>query len=544
MIAPTSFVRFAALAGLRLEPGQRVHDLVAYDGIDPADLEAEEDRAIARRIFGRHVERVPAQARAVTVQVKGRDVGGTRRGAVRAVHLAATNPLERLDPDELAVVLFVAPKLRLARIPKRFALTAAKRLGITIEGESADGFTIVRHDGRRVAFECIAAARAGDTGRGVPVLFALLDEAAFFLSDEHVANGEDIFNALAPRLLPGGQIAIVSSPWLEGGLLYKEFTRNHGRPTTALASFCPTLVMRSDPHVLATVARESERDPENARREFGAEFLPVGSALFFDAAAIRAAADNDLPHTLAPGGQDCWIGAGFDGGFVHDSSAGCVVRRLPQNEYYEVAETFEARPSKGAPLVPSRVVADFARVMRRHGADEMVGDVHYAESIREAAGAAGIDLVLGPGGQAGKLSMYLVVRDLLHSGRLRIPPKQVRLLAQLREVTARPTPGGGTVIASPRRSGGGHGDLVSALVAALWRCDFLARCGGYDPIRDWLAQPLDRATASDRRFMAGATWTTPYRRQIDPPAGAAGVVRSPSGVSYTDSSGVRRHILN
>jgi hypothetical protein len=47
-------------------------------------------------------------------------------------------------------------------------------------------------------------------------------------------------------------------------------------------------------------------------------------------------------------------------------------------------------------------------------------------------------------------------------------PRHDRLLRQLREVTVRPLTGGGMSVSSPR-SPGGHGDLVSALVLALWQ---------------------------------------------------------------------------
>src|SRR4051794_1357710 len=101
---PSSFVRFASLCGLDLRPGQRVHDAVAYDGIDPCDLPAA-DRELARSIFGA-VERVPHTARAVSVQAKGRDVGGTRRAAIQGLKLGLTLSLGTLDPTEVAYVFF------------------------------------------------------------------------------------------------------------------------------------------------------------------------------------------------------------------------------------------------------------------------------------------------------------------------------------------------------------------------------------------------------------------------------------------------------
>lgn len=294
---PLSFVRFAELCGLNLRPGQRVHDAVAYDGVDPCDLPAP-DGERARVIFGA-VQRVPVAARPVSVQVKGRDVGGTRRAALRCLQLGLTLALDSLDPSELAYVFFGAPKLRLSHVAKRFALEGARRIAesgdITIDNDTADGFTVVRHDGRRVRFECFAASRGGDNVRGVPIIAALLDEASFFLDEQTgVVNDRAIFNAIVPRLLAGGQILIVSSPWGLQGLLAEEFAANHGNPTAALAAHCPTLIMRDEPDVREMVERAYARSSENGRRELGAEFLT-------DHAATWPAADCNAMLADHPG---------------------------------------------------------------------------------------------------------------------------------------------------------------------------------------------------------------------------------------------------
>ena len=66
-----------------------------------------------------------------------------------------------------------------------------------------------------------------------------------------------------------------------------------------------------------------------------------------------------------------------------------------------------------------------------------------------------------------KVAAYVVARTLIHEGRVALPPHP-RLRQQLRDVVAKPMPGGGTQITSPHRVDGSHGDLVSALVNALW----------------------------------------------------------------------------
>ncbi|HTF90115.1 MAG TPA: hypothetical protein VK843_16995 [Planctomycetota bacterium] len=457
------FTEFCRLTGLQLEPGQLVFAKVAYDGLNPADLRGPE-RELAARIFG-GVEVVPDVARPVIVQVKGRDVGGTRMSADRAVHLANTIGLDRLDWSELAYSLFGGPKLKHARVALRFALAKAKSLGLAIESESNDGFTIVRHDGRRVRFECFAASRGGDTGRGVPVVVAVLDEGAFFFDEATgVATGEAVFAAIVPRLLPGGQILIVSSPWAESGLLHTEFTANFGKPTTALAAFCPTELMRSDPAVLATSAREAVRDPANHAREFGAQFMPLGSSLLLDGTSCDRCVDHDRPLVLPPGFGARRVLVG-DLGFVSDHSAFLVLAEAGQS--FHLTDYVELAPAPGQPLKPSRVIAECAELARRSVCTTLCADGHYAESAKEHLMTWGMGFHPLPASASGKIAMFTTLRDVIREGRLRIPHIP-RLLEQLKSIVARPTPGGGLQISMPRRRGGGHGDIAAALAGAVW----------------------------------------------------------------------------
>jgi hypothetical protein len=61
-----------------------------------------------------------------------------------------------------------------------------------------------------------------------------------------------------------------------------------------------------------------------------------------------------------------------------------------------------------------------------------------------------------------------MAKTLIHGGHVRIPDNE-RLIRQLKEVEVRPTSGGGMSVSSPTWRTGGHGDIVSALVLALYR---------------------------------------------------------------------------
>ena len=454
------FTAFAAATGITLTVGQLVFARVAYDGEQPKPSEP-----ACKAIFG-DCSAVPTEARSIIVQVKGRDVGGSRLGALRLLHLALTLPLEgRIEPEELAFCIFTGPKLKHAHTGMRFALAAAKRIGVAVSGEKADGFTVTRDDGRRVRLECFAASRGGDTGRGVPIVGALLDEAAFYFDETTgVVNDRAIFNALVPRLLPGGQILIVSSPWAEAGLLYLEFKANHGEPKTALAAFCPTLAMRTDAETRETVEREYKRDAVNAEREFGAKFLPVTANQFFDPRAIEAAIDESLilPMAKVPGAV---IAPAGDFAFRRNASALVIVQQTP--EYFWTALVSEQKP-QGGPLKPSVVVADFARDMKPYGVDTLTADGHYREAIAEHLESSSIYLASAPEGQAGVADMHQAARTLLHEGRVKLP-RHERLIQQLKAITAKPQPGGGMSFSSPESKDGSHGDVARAWVTAMWR---------------------------------------------------------------------------
>lgn len=462
---PVSFTKFFTLRTPTV--AQLAFYRVTFDGAEPAELQGAE-REAAVQIFG-PIDTVPDAARRVVVMAKGRDVGGTRAAAERALHLAVTIDLGRLEREELAYVFMGGPKLRHGRVGLRFARAAARRHGITIADDSTDGITIVRHDGRRVRFEAFAASRGGDNARGVSIIAAVLTEAAFYFDESSgVSNGEQIFAAIIPRLLPGGQIIIESTVWAESGLLWSEFTRNHGHPMTALAAHCPTGLMRDDPETQAMIATERERDPANALRELDAVFMTVGSGYYFDGFAVGRCAAASIPLVGQPPHTGWKVVGGYDPAYVRDAAEGVVLRT--NGVRFEAVELFTRIPAKGKPLVPSEVDREFAEVVKRHGGECIATDQHYLESVRENVSSVGIWLRPVPGGNAGKCEVFGKARDIIHADMARWCEGHRRLTRQVREVIGKPLAGGLISISSPRRRGD-HGDAAHALALALWAAD-------------------------------------------------------------------------
>lgn len=458
---PTPFHKFCERYSLTLTTAQRAWSRVVFDGVEPADLRGEE-REIARVLFGELVETIPEIARAVVAVRKGARVGATRMCAMRQYQLSHVVDVD-LAPGENAYCLYIGPDMRLARQALSFASGAAKvdaREGrVTIVRDSAEAFVIERHDGVLVEHTALPATVGGSAVRGRTLISAQMTEASFFRDGDYAINDVEIYKATAPRIVPGGQLLIESTPWTSGGLLSELVTANYGQPSTAIASIAPTLTMR--PQLHAYVEREMLRDEANAQREFFAVEMAQGTEAFFGD-CIDGCIDSELPLiTEAPDGAIVECGA--DLGLVENSTAGCV--GASWEGVFVPLEIVELKPKKDKPLKLSHVVQEIAALVRRHGLSQFYADHHLVDPAREWAQPLGIRIQAIKGGAEEKAAQYIQLRQAMREDRVRIPARHVRLIQQLRAVRARPLPGGGLKIDTPVR-GGAHGDIASAFVIA------------------------------------------------------------------------------
>jgi hypothetical protein len=473
------FTTFCREVGVTLEKGQLVLAKVAYDGVEPCELQGEE-RELARLIFGPSVERIPPLARRVIVLVIGARSGKSRVFiALRMLHLAVTVPLDALnDSGEKAAVNITAPDLDLAEQDLAFirgAIQKHPRLrAMAVHGAEPDSKSdhiILRRSDGDVIIKTRAASGKGKTGRGRSILGFGLDEAAFFQDANHKVNDRDIFEAQETRIVPGGQGVVASTPWAEDGLLFEKYERNWDNPVDCLVAHAPTALMRVDALILEMV-RIAYADPtkkENAEREFGARFVKTHAMQFFDGATLDAVfVDEPLPEVQV-GDQ---VTAGGDLGFIRNSSAVAVA--LLRAEHYQLAELEERKP-EGEPLKPSVVCKDFAGIIRRRQGKTVMSDNHARASALEAFEAEAIE---AHGEQIAILEApdpsetFVNVRTKMREGKVRVSkhhPLAERLRTQLKAVRSRALAGGKLSISMPQAADGSHCDLVPATVLAFYQ---------------------------------------------------------------------------
>jgi len=432
------------------------------------------DRATCVRHFGCPRAELPkSRPRTVAARTGGR-AGKTSRGvATKALHAAWTVPLPTLRRGEVASGLLVAPDLKLARQALSFVkgfIEDSPTLRKALVGETKDSVDLRRPDGKTVRIEVLAATRGGRAVRGRTLFFAALDEAAFFFDEETgVVNDTEIYRAVLQRVVPGGQVWVVSTPWIEEvGLLEALIGKNFGVHEHALVLVAGTRALNPtwDPTGEVEADMRSQ-DAEAAAREIDGIPLSAGASAFFDPVAIKQAVDEDRMQTIkAPKGA--LVGNGNDLAFESDCSSHVEVARVGNR--YELLAIEEQRPAKGKPLKPKAVVDAFAKMILSYGGKDFPSDVHYRAGVKEYLEPHALRFVDAPTGRDGKNECYLLTKRLLHEGLLRLP-NHPRLLSQLRQVVSRPTQGGGFTISSPRGRGAGrtgHGDIVSALVLAVW----------------------------------------------------------------------------
>ncbi len=470
-VAPLRFVDFLEATqwcDLRLSPV--VHAIAdASDG-----RKVELDATVAMSTFGCLAGALPTTPRrVVVVRAGGRGGKTSRLLAPKALHAALTVPLPDLRPGEHARALLIGPDKSLAIQALGFVRGYLESPGLAslVHNDTAECITLRRPDGKLVDIAIGAATRGGKAARGRSLVFVGMDEAAFFFADDgHTVTDKDIYDAAIQRVVPGGQIWIVSTPFIEeSGVMERKLKDDWGKHDEALCAVGTTRALNPkwdpDGSVEAMMRRE---DPENASREIDAIPLPSGSKMFFGKDDIDAAVELDRVGNLEPTNTFSHA-AGADLAFTRNSAALGIAR--VEGRKVRLAYTEEIRPERGTSLKPSEVCEGFAKSCIRYGLDTVQGDHHYVESARELMGNVGVTYEPWTPTVDSKAQVFTTMRKLMAERRLGLP-NDPRLLSQIRKVTSKPMPGGGTSIILPKQ-GTAHGDLLMAVVLAVAQADAL-----------------------------------------------------------------------
>ena len=375
----------------------------------------------------------------------GRRSGKSRIAALIAVFLACFRKY-KLARGERGVVLVIAADRRQARVVFRYikGLLELPLLAKRVQRETAE---IIELQGS-VSIEVATASYR--TIRGYTVVAAVLDEIAFWRSDESASPDVEIVNALRPAManVDGSILLALSSPYARKGVLWKMHQRHHGvEGDPVLCWQAPTATM--NPTLPAEIIADAlATDESAARAEWLAEFRADLEDLFDFEAITRCVVPDRME--LPPVSDLHYSGFCDPSGGRRDAFTVGIAHRDGERCVVDVVRAW--RP----PFNPSGVVAECAALLGEYRVRKVVGDRYAGEWPREAFRSEGVQYDVAP---KTKSELYLALVSSVHSERVEIPDNAA-MLRELRSLERRRGSSGKDRVDHPV---GGHDDLANAL---------------------------------------------------------------------------------
>jgi hypothetical protein len=367
-----------------------------------------------------------------------------------------------LRPGETATVLCLAVDRVQAKIVLRYTKAYFERVKLLaglVTRETADGLDL------STGAELTVMTSNFRSVRGRSVACAILDELAYWRSEESASPDSETYSALVPGLatIPGSMIVGISSPYRRAGLLYEKWRDCYGKPDDRVLvvrgpsrTFNPTLDQREVDEAMA-------RDPAKARAEWLAEWRD-DIAAFLSRELIESAVDNGV--SVRPPLPGVAYKAFCDpSGGVSDAFTMAVSHAEGE------AVILDCIVEIAAPFNPTSATGNIAKTLKEYGLTSVVGDRYAASWTIDAFAKCGIRYTHS---DRDRSAIYADVLPLFTSGRAHLLDNQ-RLVGQLANLERRTTSTGRDKIDHPN---GLHDDVANAVSGALVRA-----AGHKEPLR-------------------------------------------------------------
>jgi Terminase large subunit, T4likevirus-type, N-terminal len=359
-----------------------------------------------------------------------------------------------LGPGEIATIMIIARDRRQARVIKRFVsglLHEVPMLRGTIEDEGAETISLKN----KINIEIHTASFRST--RGYTIVAALLDEIAFWPSEDAADPDFEVINAIRPGMatIPNAMLLCASSPHARKGALWNAYHRHYGKDGDSVLVWQAATRDMNSVVPQAYIDQHLADDPARASAEYLATFrTDLESYISRDlaeAAVIRGR--HEMPYDPAyrytafvdpnGGGKDAFALA-----IAH-------VVPHPDGGSYLVLDLARERHGK-----PHDIAKEYAAVVRAYGVSLVRGDNYAYLWPREAFINAGIDYRRA---DRIKSDLYRDFLPLMSSGRVELLDSD-RLLAQLCGLERHVGASGKDQINHPDK---GHDDLINAAAGAL-----------------------------------------------------------------------------
>lgn len=404
-----------------------------------------EDMNLIRRCSG--LTSPPVERVRESYVICGRRSGKSFISAIIAVYLAAFRDWRPyLSPGERGWIFIIANDKAQAGIIKKYIsgiLQENRLLRAKIQNETKEEIELA--GGVGIAVRTCSYR----TLRGYTLLAAILEEMAFYRSEDSANPDREILAAVRPVLatIPEGVLLGISTPYSRSGVLWDMYKNHFGKSGGPLIWTAPTRTM--NPTIDAGLIEAAlTEDPQAARAEWEAVWRDDITA-FISADVVEAVTIPgrfELPKIsgthyfgfIDPSGgrQDS-----FTLGISHREGEGRVILDVLR----------ERRP----PFQPKTVVSEFADTLKAYDISEVEADKYAGEWVPEAFREQGISVK--PSAMTAS-ELYLNFLPMMSNGSVELLDIK-RLHSQLIGLERRTRSGGKDLI---NHYPGGHDDAANS----------------------------------------------------------------------------------
>lgn len=410
--------------------------------------------------------------------VIGRRGGKSFIVALIAVFLACFRDYTRhLTPGERGTVMVIAADRKQARVIMRYVkgllegVPMLRRMIVAQRGEAIELSNRIDIEIHTGSFRAV---------RGYTVVAALLDEVAFWRSEESANPDKEIVNALRPAMatIPDSLLIGLSSPYARRGVLYDVWAQHFGKPSDVLVVQAESRTMNpSLPQ--SVVDRAYSEDPASAAAEYGAQFRSDVEG-FLQPEWIDRAIESGITELPPAPGVNYFAFADPSGGASDSFTLG--IAHVEQERFI-----LDLCRGRRPPFDPKAVVLDYAVILKRYGCHRVIGDRYAGEWVPSAFREHSISYETS---ELVKSDIYLNAEPLFATGAVQLLDQR-QLLTELRQLERRTGSSKDRIDHPPR----GHDDLANAACGALWLAS--RRRGEVDMSGAEMASPEDAQEAVD-----------------------------------------------
>jgi len=394
---------------------------------------------------------IPRKAHRISYVLSGRRSGKSKIAALISIFIATSRDWSKvLSPGEQGFVFLIANDKEQARILKRYvsgilnespALSQFKKNEITWEIELNNRITIaVRTKNFR-------------TLRGYTVIAAILEELAFWRSEESANPDYEVLAAIEPAMITieNSLLVGISSVYAKRGLLYDQYKKYYGKSKSPLIWKSDTLTMNPTADK-EKIAEQIKSDPDKFRSEYLSEFRgDIESYLGLD----------DIERITAKGVKFRAYNPKFNYSAFCDPSGGRKDSMTLGIAHFEDSKVMlDLMLEQKPPFSPESVVKEFSETLKQYRISGITSDRYAGIWVQESFSKESINIIYS---EISASEIYSNFIPIAMNNRAVLLDNQ-KLRTQFTNLERRTRSGGKDVI---DHAPGSHDDLANAAAGVI-----------------------------------------------------------------------------